>query len=148
MRRQHYIRIAGYCQLIEHCERAQSPYGLVLEQGSYVARVVKNTQTNQRLLREALYKAREVIHLAVTHGKEPSAPKSLGRCQECPIGFPRTHRAGKTELVIDGEEQQIRRLRGRDGRIYHSKCGDRFWWVPPSLRVTLKRLVRDPEDLR
>jgi hypothetical protein len=148
LKRQHYVRIAGYCQLIEHCERVRSPYGLVVEKGSYVAHVLKNTQNCQSELRKVLRAAQEIIRRAAVDGDDPLPPKSSGPCMKCHVGFPRLHRVGETELVCNGEPVEPRRLLGVDRRIYHSKCGDRFWWVPQHNRMAEKKMVRYPEDTR
>jgi hypothetical protein len=142
LKRQHYIRIAAYCQLIEHSELAQSPYGLVVEQGSYVAHVLKNTQQSRDALRKELHAARRIIRDVAATGESPLPPRSSGPCKECPIGFPRLHRPGETELVRDGKQLPIVKLRSHGRWVYHSMCGDRFEWVAPHNRVAAIGLER------
>lgn len=135
LHRQDYARIAAYCQLIERCEGVTSPYGLVLQAGTHRAIAIKHTAAAQETLRVVLEQARSIIRDMVTSGQDPLPPHSTGLCRNCPIGYPRVYRPGETELISNKQQLPIvpayQTVRG----VFHSKCGDRFRWVPRHARV-------------
>ena len=136
LKHQHYVRIAGYCRLVEHRELARSPYGLIVEKGTYVCHVVKNTSKVQTALQNALRDARRVIREEAATGEPPLPPKSPGQCKKCPIGYPQRYCPGETELVCKGITMPVHGLRAaKNGPIFHSQCGDRFGSMPPHRRV-------------
>ena len=137
LQRQHYVRIAGYCHLIEYCEQVQSPYGLVVEKGTYEAHVLKNTRYAQDVLHQALRDARKVIREEAPTGVPPAVTDASGKCKKCPIGDPQLYRKRETELVCNEIPIPVHRLRAPNGGpIYHSHCGDRFRWRPPHRKVS------------
>jgi hypothetical protein len=138
LHRQHYARIAGYCRLVEQSQEARSPFGLILESGTYRAIVIKNTAEAQQILRTVLHRARSVIGDYSETGRKPPAPESnpldpdvKGPCWKCPIGKPRLHVPGETELVCNGERRPIVVAFPTPLGDFHSKCGDRFGEQPP-----------------
>jgi CRISPR/Cas system-associated exonuclease Cas4 (RecB family) len=138
--RQHYARIAAYCQLIEECEGVTSPYGLILEAGTYRAIAVKNTPAAKQALHTVLQRAQSLIRDYAETGVEPPEPERHGFCSNCPIGFPRLYVPGETELVNDGKRLPIVPAFSTRRGHYHSKCGDRFRWTPAHDRVERRKI--------
>jgi hypothetical protein len=137
-RRQHYARIAGYCRLIEQSAGLRSPFGLILQSGTYRAIVIKNTAEAQETLRVVLSRARSVVRDYGETGRKPPSPEpdlsdpdAKHPCWKCPIGQPRLHVPGETELVCNGERRPIVVAFPTRLGNYHSKCGDRFGEQPP-----------------
>ena len=56
--------MAAYCHLIETCEGAESPYGIVLYPDSYECVTVPNSPENQNKLHSGLLRARKIIRAA------------------------------------------------------------------------------------
>lgn len=138
LHRQHYARIAGYCRLIEQSVGARSPFGLILQSGTYRAIVIKNTVETQQTLRTVLHRARSAIRDYVETGRKPPSPEpdlsdpdAKHPCWKCPIGKPRLHVPGETELVCNGERRPIVVAFPTRLGNFHSKCGDRFGEQPP-----------------
>jgi hypothetical protein len=87
VQRQHQIRMAAYCHLVEVCEGAESPYGIVLFGDSYQGMAIPNNSQNRKALHEELQKARQTIQ-AVKGNKEPLPPRNDQICRGCPLGEP------------------------------------------------------------
>jgi CRISPR/Cas system-associated exonuclease Cas4 (RecB family) len=137
--RQHYVRMAAYCHLLETCECAESPYGIVLYPDSHDGLTVPNTTWSQRMLEEALAEWQPVIQ-AVQQGEQEPPPADGRRCSKCGVGYPRVHRPGETETMSNGVPLPVFSMVGPGGHAYHSPCGDRFRWVPPHRKALEKGL--------
>jgi hypothetical protein len=137
---QHDVRIAAYCRLLQECEQAESPYGIVLFDDSYCGVAISVVTAEARFpLEAALDQARIAI---ASWGEEVApAPPSPSCCNRCPTGRPRMYRAGETETLRRGIPLPVFGLKGRDGRIYHSACGDHFRWMAPHERAVEKELL-------
>jgi len=107
--RQHYARMAAYCHLIQECEGASSPYGIVLFGHTYTGMTVPATPWTNKTFHDALVATREMV--ASLPGKVPPAPsvQDRGKCKLCPHSW-------------------------RDRTTGLSVCGQRFNWVPPNIR--------------
>jgi hypothetical protein len=137
---QHFARMAAYCRLIETVEGGSAPYGVVLFGDGYVGVTIPSTEENRELFREALLDARRLVEATQTEGLTVDAPRRATLCHECHVGRPRAYRKGITDTMLDGERFPAYGTRGEDGRYYHSRCGDRFRWLPPHDRARRKRL--------
>ena len=134
LRAQHYVRIAAYCLLIERQTGRTSPYGLILDAGTFDVLAIKFNRESLDLFRQRLLSARQVIREASQLGRTPDPPQR-NVCSGCHFGRPCA-----TDSERSLELQQLTGLAahaeiGNDGRRYHSHCGDRFDWVPPHLRA-------------
>lgn len=139
---QHIVRMAAYCHLLEVAEGGESPYGVILDGESYRAVALPNHDEARAALREALATARTVMTAARDRGKTPDAPGDKHLCSACPWGRPVVHRPGETETVVAGRPQRVHASSGPDGRLYHSRCGDRYGWTPPHSLAHSMRLRR------
>lgn len=139
---QNCVRIAATCHLIEVGEKgAQSPFGILLFSDSYDVYVVPNSPRNRFLFYNALQAARELI-LKGRAGDLPDEPTG-NQCCNCPFGLPLVYKPGKTDAHLTILPATLKRVRGVDGREYHSICGDRFQWVPPHIKAKEKGLRDD-----
>jgi hypothetical protein len=129
---QHRVRIAAYCHLIERRERARSPFGVVVEKGTYAAHVIKNTRRHRDMLHRALRSARQTIREAEDVGLSRMRPEATAKCKKCPIGEPRRYLPGITQLVGEGRVVPIYPVDCVYRRsVFHSHCGDLMEWLPP-----------------
>ena len=129
---QHVVRLAAYCRLLERCEGATSPFGVLLFADSDECIVFPNTAGPQFQLEQALASARELLQ-AVDSGRFiPPAPGD-NRCSGCPFGKPREFIRGETDTVLDGQAIPAVTVPrpGKHNQRFHSACGDRFQWTPP-----------------
>lgn len=138
---QHYSRIAAYCHLLERCEGAQSPFGIIVLGKTYDAFIIPNTPRWRKRFHDSLVQARSVI-LNANRGYDPSPPERTGVCTACPRGKPFVADAYETVSQINryGQPVQIQPRVGVDGRNYHSDCGDRFRWLPLHAKAIQKKL--------
>jgi hypothetical protein len=123
----HAVRAAAYCALLEQSAGARSPYAIALFAGTYNGWTLPNSIAARAFLDKALAAARTYLTPEMMIGP----PASLGLCAGCPHGAPRPYRRGETETTLFGGPLRPHGSAGRDGRVYHSACGDRFGWTPP-----------------
>jgi len=138
IRRQHKVRMAAYCHLMVECEAAESPYGIVLFGETYEGVAVANAPGTRKIFHDELVAARLVVRRAEGEGAQPERPANASLCRGCPVGKPFVHRSGVTEYESGGETLDVFPAFGDDGRPYHSRCGDRFGWVPPHEKAVAK----------
>lgn len=126
---QHLVRLAAHCRLLEECERAHVPFGVLLFAGSYDCVIVPNTPEAQTRLRRALADYRRFLQF-IRDGGELSEPADQ-RCSGCHFGKPRRYVRRRSETVLRGEVLTpcLMKSSTRGGR-FHCDCGDRFRWVP------------------
>lgn len=105
--RQHYARMAAYCHLLEKCERAWSPYGIIMFGNSYHGITVPCQPGAKKAFHDGLVDARTTI--ANAHRYLPSFPANLQTCIRCPHSW-------------------------RDRMTGASICGTRFYWTPPNIK--------------
>jgi len=133
--KQHYIRMAAYCELIRACEGAEAPYGVVLFGREYGGVALVPEKEDRENMLSSLREAQKIIRGVQTRRRLPGEPKKVGVCKGCPWGRPRVYRKGKTETVLAGKTLTARLTKGLDKQVYHSTCGDRYGnsqrqWVP------------------
>ena len=108
---QHWVRMAAYAHLLEVCEGAVSPYGIVVFGRTYDAETIPIGAREYGRLRETLSRFRQQLRRANLEDVSfPGRPRSLHACRRCPWGAPRK-----------------RRMWG----WRRSACGERFDWTPP-----------------
>lgn len=122
---QHFVRMTAYCRLLEVREGFRSPYGVILQSGSYAAVAIPNNSRSREALREALTKARSAIRDSEQANEFPPVPGNGAVCSECHLGRPRPFWKGQQFLRHQSPLPAIVTSRR------HSHCGDRFRWVPP-----------------
>jgi hypothetical protein len=123
----HAVRAAAYCALLEQSAGARSPYAIALFAGTYNGWTLPNSTGARAFLDKVLAAARTYLTPEMMIGP----PASLSLCAGCPHGAPRPYRRGETETTLFGRPLRPHGSAGRDGRVYHSACGDRFDWTPP-----------------
>lgn len=137
---QHAARMAAYCHLVETAEGGSAPYGIILFGSGYDGVTILNTDENREAFENALLRVRRMMEAVPIEGAPPEVPPRMTGCTGCHLGRPRVYRKGITDTVLDGRRLPPYRTRGKDRRLYHSKCGDRFRWVPPHERADEKGL--------
>ena len=143
--KQHVVRLAAYCRLIESCESADSPFGLLMFAGSYNCVLIPNTQETRERLQKALADVRRLLN-AYRRG-EAIGPPTDNRCRGCHFGRPRRFFEGKSETELGGKKLPPKTTRPphttQKDLLYHCDCGDRFKWVPPHERAIELRIARE-----
>jgi len=139
IQRQHQIRMAAYCHLLEASEGAESPYGIVLFGDSYEGIAIPNSPQNRKAFHEELHKARQVIQDAMgnLHPLEPQAQT----CGGCHFGYPIPESA---DIAFKTKTHTLKVVVVEDteGKTCHSHCGDRFEWLPPHAEKDRRGLRR------
>ena len=128
--RQHFVRMAAYCHLLEFSEGARSPYGVIIKGESFAAVAVPNTPRTQAIFREALVAARRVVRESEEVNSNPPPPENVKLCHECPFGWPVGLRPGE-RYTRHGAPIEPKVATDPRRNEYHSHCGDRFRWIPP-----------------
>lgn len=134
--RQHYVRIAAYCHLLEACVGGSSPYGVILWKDRYQGVAISHSQVIQDAFQDELRKSRENIRAFHGTGFEPPAPERRKICFNCPTGQPRPN-----EQVDYDPPTIYPRVSSYDGRLYRSPCGDHYSWVPPHEEAFARELI-------
>ncbi len=138
---QHYVRMAAYCHLIEVCEGAEAPYGIVFFGDGYDGLTIPNSPVNRETFEEGLKQARRILQALDRDHLIPGKPARPVICHDCPVGRPQGYRKGQSETVLRRKQVPPFLTRGPDKQLYHSRCGDRFGWVPPHDRAVEKNLL-------
>jgi hypothetical protein len=105
--KQHYTRMAAYCHLLEKCEHAQSPYGIVLFGNSHKGLTVPSQPGTKKTFHDSLVSARRTI--ATIPQVLPQHPANTQTCVLCPHS--------KRDVLTNA-----------------SICGTRFYWNPPNYK--------------
>jgi len=127
---QQCARSAAYCRLLAQCVGGESPFGIVIFGNSYDGWTVPNSPQHQAELTSIVAKARELFE-SETCDQDAERPISTSVCNGCPHGEPTA--VDRRSASENGST--IRGKTGRDGKQYHSPCGDRFGWDPPHRRA-------------
>ncbi len=126
---QHQVRVIIYCHLLEKCEGAWSPYGVVLLGDSHQGFTVPNTNGHRERFQVALENVRRVIRGCQREQLEPAPPQNTDVCSGCPYGKPRRVRDGQP-TICNGQALRPYVLVGKLREQFHCDCGDRFQWRP------------------
>ncbi len=127
---QHIVRMAAYCHLLETCEGATSPCGIVLFGDTYEGTTIPNDAEAKQLFAGAVQTAQHWLMLSADDRKEPPAAEPA-LCSGCHLGRPIVYLEGVSEHTRYGQPVPVYGTVARDGRLYHCLCGDRFLWRPP-----------------
>jgi len=140
--RQHYVRMAAYCELIQRCTGHLSPAGIILFAGTYRAVVVK-VDADQKI-KEELQLAIESAHetISIFKAKHCVEQPDENLCSGCPHGFPRRFNYASTSILKDGTPVPTK-LHVVGEKTVHSRCGDFFKWVPPHKQAYEYQLRRN-----
>jgi hypothetical protein len=127
---QHIVRLAAYCHLIEACEAADAPFGVLMFAGSYDCVVFPNNALAKLNFEAALQDVREFLAIHAT-GKFAALAPTDNRCSGCHFGKPTEYLGDVRDAVLDGVHLVPLRTDGRKDRHFHCPCGDKFGWTPP-----------------
>ncbi len=157
-----FAALAAYSHLIGVCERAESPFGVILFPDRWTVLVVP---TGYSVPPTPV--AVEQFRRTLADASPPAEPSNAGsRCRGCPHGEPRelvtdrpassADRNGGWDAssppapsihVIDGRSVSPHPSNANNGSRYHSLCGDLFRWVPPHDRaVRLALTLVEPAE--
>ncbi len=135
LRPQQRARVAAYCHLVRVNEAAESPFGIVLDRGTFTGTAVKPTTTDLQRLKRTLRQIPRVLTDWLTIGSFPKPPmeSDYAPCWGCPHGQPRLYQPEVTETTCYGRKVAMFRAKTelRKGQVFHSPCGDHFGWIPP-----------------
>jgi hypothetical protein len=124
----HMVRVAGYCRLVEAAMNYDSPYGIVLLPRRLDAMAIPHTPQLKAKLQGAI----EIAMHTVTLGRDPDEPTNKKVCINCPLGKPRKYVAGKSTNYFKTQPLDPYCVSAQ-GFNWHTPCGDRFKWIPPTL---------------
>jgi hypothetical protein len=139
---QHFVRMAAYCHLVETCVGKKTPYGIIIFGRTYDGVAIPNSPASRKAFHDELVKARRVVTAAHRDDELPDAPAPdrSNLCFECPIGRPTVWDGGDSDCQVRGVPVPVCPAKGVGRRLYHSRCGDRFGWLPPHIRAKEKEL--------
>ena len=140
--RQHYVRIAAYCELIERCTGDKAFAGIIVFSGTYRA-IVVNVFADAKIKEElalAIDSAQQT--LAIYESQQVTETPDKQICRGCPHGNPRIFNYATTTLLNDGTPVPTNLHRVKN-KSRHSKCGDFFKWVPPHEKAYEHQLRRN-----
>jgi hypothetical protein len=133
---QHEIRLAAYAHLLATCEGGEVPYAIVLFGDTFDGIAFPITGELMADVLRQVKLARETIR---GHSQDIStAPPANGKiCSGCPFGYP----VAAIEADLKNPANKVHGVTGRDGKLYHSECGDQFAWTPAHELAKKKGLV-------
>lgn len=131
--KQHVVRLTAYAELIERCEIAKVPFGILKFGNSYRCRLIPITPDKNRDFEQELLNTWELIQV-VQNGKFDPPPPTGSQCRGCRHGLPHLLQKGSAS-VLKGEELAAYPAPPNQKQQYHSVCGDRFRWIPPHQRA-------------
>jgi hypothetical protein len=126
----HLAKAAAYCHLLQTAETLESPYALVLKEGTLEGVAIPYNARSRRLFHDALRLARLTIQDAAD-GQNPAPPEQISLCSGCPFGEPHRYQPVSIEEKQERTALPMYVLLSKSKTIYHSHCGDRFEWIPP-----------------
>jgi hypothetical protein len=139
LHQQHFVRMAAYCHLLQVSEASESPYGVILFGESYAGTTIPNGAAQLANLHQSLRLAWQVIRSSRVR-QFPAAPEQRSVCSGCPHGLPIRYRLGESGHVVGGRSLPVVLAKDTSGHSYHSRCGDRFRWLPPHEVAIRRRL--------
>lgn len=133
LQQQHIVKLSAYSRLLEVCEGAESPFGILMFHDSEDCVLVPNVAEFRQQFENALQGFRRLLNVKKSEGLIPGIPDDH-RCYGCPRGEPRLYVPQMSETVLDG----IIRPPVVIGTV-HSTCGDRFGWIPPHEQTLVRQ---------
>jgi hypothetical protein len=122
------VRVAGYCHLVEATTNYECPYGIVLLPRRLDAMAIPHTPQ----LKSKLQGAMEIGRHTLAMESDPDEPANQKVCINCPFARPRKYVAVKSTHYYKTQPLVPYTVEA-DGRSWHTHCGDRFKWLPPTL---------------
>lgn len=129
---QQRARLAAYAYLIETCEAANVPYGIVLFGDSHEGIAIPITNDLKQQFRQLLTEFRRQLKAVAFENLVPAPPETAERCRNCPCAAFRLFIPNKSESWFAGEKKNPHLIELGRGVAVHCDCGDRFDWRPPS----------------
>ena len=139
----HLAKVGAYCHLLQAVENYDSPYGLVLKEGSFEGVAVPYNARSRKIFHEALRLARKTLRSS-ERDKDTRPPEQASLCTGCPFGKPYRYKPGSSDAVQTRLSLPLFVLADKDETIHHCLCGDRFRWMPPHKEVQEKGLEPVP----
>lgn len=135
LRLQHFIRMTAYCHLMQVCELADSPYGIVLFGDGYDGLAVPVLDEYRRQFEQALETSRNILQPFEARGMMPPWPNPTA-CRKCPWGLPvKLQEADVARIHARIHARTVRDVHAvrspRDRCHYRCPCGETFGWAPP-----------------
>ena len=124
--KQHIIRLMAYCRMLQRCEQADVPFGVLMFNDSDECMIIPNLPELQSELDREVTRYRTFLAAAEIGLGHPAAPHG-NRCRHCHLGKPRVYEQFQSETVLNGEA--LLPMLVMEDR--HCTCGDRYRWTPP-----------------
>ncbi|WP_437191135.1 hypothetical protein [Planctomicrobium sp. SH527] len=137
---QHVVRLAAYAELIERCEVAKAPFGILKFGNSSRCRLIPITPEMKADVERELLNTWELLQVAQRERYTIAAPTG-NQCRGCQHGYPHLLQKGSA-TVLKGEELAAYPAPPNQKKQYHSVCGDRFGWIPPHQRAVELGIVQ------
>lgn len=123
--KQHYARVAAYCELLKQSAWGDSPFGVILYAATVDAVAIPHTPVANEALIEGVRGMRHLVQV-VASAPMLVEPGSAAACKKCPLGEMTPY----SEVPLrEGDRKPVLYRHGK--KLYHSECGDRFNWTPP-----------------
>ncbi len=105
LRPQQRARIDAYCHLIQLNEGAESPYGIVLDRGTFEGTAIKPTVRDRRTMTKALQQIPQLLRAWLNDHSEPRPPfeANYAPCKRCPHGRPVRYKPEETDIASTPE---------------------------------------------
>lgn len=129
-RTQHLVRVAAYCKLIETCESADAPFGILMFADSKECLIIPNNNVAKMHFEKAMENTRELM-VSYAGGKYVPQEPTDARCHGCHWGEPCEYEEGVTDTVLNGNRLSPLQTRAKNSKYYHCPCGDKYGGVPP-----------------
>lgn len=143
--RQHVVRVAAYCRLIESNELADAPFGVLMFAGSYDCVIIPNTTKARFEFENALEDVQELFRVHDWGRIPPPQPRG-NQCSKCHLGKPRRYLAGRTDTVLNCSTLVPFLARANNGQLFHSPCGDRFRGDLPPHDCAMELGIAKPKE--
>jgi len=125
LHKQHFARMAAYCELLRIAAWGNSPYGVILFSGSTDGIAIPNTEVSRDALADGVRGMRQLLRLIAT-GPLFANPAKESFCFDCPYAYLKPY-----SEIPEREGDPKPTLVGTGKSKRHSTCGDRFRWTPP-----------------
>ncbi len=130
VRDSHEMRLALYSHLCKFCMRgSSSDWGILLNvktKRCFAIPIDDNLRLNATLELDFFSKV-----LADDRENKKTPIPALTPCENCRFGKPRPFQPGKSETIFFAGAISAFPQNGRNERLVHSDCGDKFEWLPP-----------------
>ncbi len=125
LHKQHFARMAAYCQLLQRQAGGESPFGVILYAKTQDAVAIPNSGAAHRALADGAAGMRRLLP-NLKGGLQPEPPADESICRGCPNGAMQVY-----QEIPQRSEDQPPFLEKSRGKHYHCVCGDRFRATPP-----------------